>query len=286
MIAKILLGVNVKGLLQYLTDKKHMVLTANNLFPESNIENIVSEIRTIQDLNTRAKKNVMHIVLSFPKNETISDEKLKIITEDFMNEFGANNNQWITFKHFDTVHHHCHTAINRVGIDGKLLSDSHTHLKAKRICRALEIKYKLNEVSNYKLEDKNKNKMKLKSIIDLSIKDCNTLKELKETIEKQNYKVLIGRGIAFVNKTNGIKLKGSDIGRAYSLKNILQKINDKEKYKNGHLKSNDDELKDITVESENKGTTIDLLSLLDSKTIAEELQVDLFKKKKRKKRKL
>jgi len=224
MIAKIVMGGNVNGLIHYLTNKKHKVLSANNLFPDANVKYVSSEFRQIQGLNQRCKKNVMHVVLAFPKDESIDNEKMKMITEDFLNEFGANENQWLSIQHFNTQHKHCHTIINRIKMDGKLLSDSYSHLKAKRICRELELKYNLKSLSSLKLENKNISISDLKYIIDHAILECKTFDEFKRLIDENGFKVLKGRGIVFVNKNNGHKIKGSDIGRSYSLMNIDKQL--------------------------------------------------------------
>jgi len=224
MIAKIVMGSNVNGLIHYLTNKKHKVLTTNNLFPDANVKYISSEFRQIQDLNQRCKKNIIHVTLAFPKDEDVDTEKIKIITEDFLNKFGANENQWLSIQHFDTEHKHCHTIINRVKIDGKLLSDSFSYIKAKRICRELELKYNLKSLSSLKSENKNISISDLKYIIDQAILECKTFDEFKRLIDKKGYKVLKGRGISFVNKNNGHKIKGSDIGRSYSLMNINEQL--------------------------------------------------------------
>ncbi len=294
MVAKIILGNNVNGLLQYLTKKKHAVLTSNKIFPDPDINYISNEFKTIQGLNNRVKKNVMHLVLAFDKDEKIDDYKMAMITEDFMKEFEADENQWISFQHFDTEHLHQHTVINRVKMDGTLLSDSYSKTRAINICRALEIRYKLKIVSNIKSENKNLAKQELKQIIDEAILKSNSIEEFKKKVETEKYKVYLGRGIAFVNTTNGAKFKGSDIGRNYSLMNIKKQLLhlSKDKLQSKSLKEEQKDIKNIisTTKTTSTNSTIKSLSSLafdllnDNSNPFDEYQEDLNKKKKLKRR--
>lgn len=227
------MGTNAKGLLQYLTKKAHSVLTSNHLFPEADIVYLMSEIKQIQALNTRVKKPVMHFVLAFPEGEKLDEKLMRTITEDFMHQFGADKNQWISIQHFDTEHKHNHVLLNRVKIDGNLLSDSFSHRKAMRISRALEIKYGLKVLSSIKAENTNESIALLKRNIDFDIIISKSIEDFISLIEKKSYDVKIGRGIVFIDKSNGAKTKGSAIGREYSLKHITERIEASIKTKDG-----------------------------------------------------
>lgn len=224
MIAKIIIGSQIKGLLQYLTSKKNDVLTTNHLLPNLNLNELVNEFKTISSLNKRSKKTVMHIVLSFPSHENLTEQKMTLITEDFLEAFGAKENMSISIRHYKESNPHVHCAINRVKDDGTLLSDSFSHIKAKTICRKLEKVHDLHKVSNYKSIDVNVAVDQLREIVDLMLIEAQNLEQFIALMEKNNYKVLKGRGITFVEKSKGIKIKGSALGRNYSLSNIQRKI--------------------------------------------------------------
>lgn len=283
MIAKIITGTNVSGLLHYLTAKKFTVLTSNKLFPDSDLSYVTNEFKEIQSLNPRCKNNLMHIVLSFPEKENLTAEKMKIITEDFLNEFGASENQWLSIMHFNTSHFHQHAVINRVKANGKLLSDSYSHLKAKRICRALETKYDLNKISNLKSENSNINKNDLEELISIALHKCSSLEEFIELMKKKNYKVIVGRGITFINIKNGTKTKGSSISREYSLSNIKKRINTPQPAQklNRFQKSEQDDIKNIISLTTSISEIYDSLNTSDN----EEFESDPIKKKKRKPKK-
>ena len=281
MIAKIITGINVSGLLHYLTAKKFTVLTSNKLFPDADLRYVTNEFKEVQGLNPRCKNNLMHIVLSFPEKDNLTAERMKIITEDFLNEFGASENQWLSIMHFNTPHFHQHAVINRVKANGKLLSDSFSHLKTKRICRSLEIKYDLNKISNFKSENLNINKNDLEELITDALHQSNSIEEFIELMRKQNYKVLIGRGITFINMKNGTKIKGSAISREFSLRNLKKQINLPQPVQkiNKPLESEQDDIKDIISFDT---PTSELSNLSNTSNIEEDEETDQKKKKKRK----
>lgn len=280
MIAKIITGTNVSGLLHYLTAKKHSVLTSNKLFPDANLKYVTNEFKEVQSLNPRCKNNLMHIVLSFPEKENLTAEKMKTITEDFLNEFGASENQWLSIMHFNTKHSHQHAVINKVKNNGKLLSDSFSHLRAKRICRSLEIKYDLNKISNIKSDNSNINKNDLKGLITDVLIQSNSIDEFVVLMKKKNYKVIIGRGITFINMKNGTKVKGSAISRGFSLSNLKKQINLPQPTPKliKPLESEQDDIKNIISLSTSISEIYDSLNTSDN----EEFESDPIKKKKRK----
>jgi hypothetical protein len=46
----------------------------------------------------------------------------------------------------DTGHQHLHIVANRIGYDGKAVSDSQNYKKIAAFCRAMELKYELKQV--------------------------------------------------------------------------------------------------------------------------------------------
>ncbi len=61
-------------------------------------------------------------------------------------EMGFENNQYIAVSHIDTQHQHLYIVVNRVGYDGKVVSDSQNYKKIAAYCRKMEIRYDLKQV--------------------------------------------------------------------------------------------------------------------------------------------
>ena len=102
-------------------------------------------------------------------------------------------------------------------------------------------------------------------------------------MKKNNYKVLIGRGITFINLKNGTKIKGSAISRKYSLSNIKKQINSPKplvQKLNKQLESEQNDIKNII------SSTISSLEFYDvlNTPSNEEYESEPKKKKKRRKK--
>ena len=71
MIAKIITGTNVRGLLQYLTSKNHEVITSNYVFPDSSPPEIAKEMEDSVNEVKKTRHNIIWIDEMLPKNEVI-----------------------------------------------------------------------------------------------------------------------------------------------------------------------------------------------------------------------
>ncbi|MCF0075812.1 relaxase/mobilization nuclease domain-containing protein, partial [Dyadobacter sp. CY261] len=62
--------------------------------------------------------------------------------------------------------------------------------------------------------------LKLRSLIDHLMPQVSSIQDLKEHLLRHGYKTYVGRGIAFFHMQTKMKVKGSDIGRDYSLASL------------------------------------------------------------------
>lgn len=220
MIAKIS-NTNIEPLMNYLTAKKYSLIDANGVIPGGKLKVLISEFENRQQLNRRAKKKTQHIILSWKRDDNITGGKIDQILNDFMNQFAERESMWVAIRHPDTDSHiHLHIALNRIRKDGSLVSDSFSAKEAIDICRALEEKYQLQKLESNKYINENREIEYLKMIIAKALPKSKTIDQFKKILEDSNYKILLGRGITFVNQSNGSKIKGSAISRSFSLKGI------------------------------------------------------------------
>ena len=68
------------------------------------------------------------------------------MAQDCAQDLGFSNNQFVAVLHKDTEHPHIHIVANRIGYDGKTVSDSHNYQKIAKLCRKLELKHELKQV--------------------------------------------------------------------------------------------------------------------------------------------
>jgi hypothetical protein len=120
------------------SDKKPEIIFKNHLFSSTYLE-LGSEFRDIAKDNLRVTKPVMHLTVNFKETDNISNDTQIKFVQRIMEEMGIreDNHQFLVVKHNDK-HPHYHAQINRVGFDGKTLSDSNSKLRIGTACDKIE----------------------------------------------------------------------------------------------------------------------------------------------------
>ncbi|WP_149244302.1 relaxase/mobilization nuclease domain-containing protein [Dyadobacter sp. 32] len=255
MIGKAGLGSYAKGILEYcyyekeLTVKQRKSLTIEDVRgdlvyvqhlaiknqPDGryDLDYLARQFLDNMDKNRNLTKFMWHQSFSFPPGEKPANEQIIKIATEFAREFGFEQNQMLVFKHSDTKHDHFHIVANRLNYNGKNTADHfNNYARTGKFCRRMELKLGLQIIPEMYLTDPERQKqqhtnkaiLKLKELIDHNLREVRSLQELKEKLREQNYQTYLGRGIAFVNTKNGTKIKGSEIGREYSLANLEKRL--------------------------------------------------------------
>ncbi|MGN6352387.1 MAG: relaxase/mobilization nuclease domain-containing protein [Parafilimonas sp.] len=242
MIGKIILGKSFKGCINYcLHDKlkkdaeeqimknRAEVLLYNKCF--GNAGELIKQFNELRQHNQKLSKPVMHITLSLAPGELKSANTLSVIAEDTARYLGFEENMFVAVLHKDTSNHqHLHLVVNRVGFDGKTLSDSNSYKRMADCCRKLELKHKLQQVLSPRrfLSQELRNiprhdirKEQLKQDIITCLRTSKSYTEFESKMKTLKYDVIKGRGIAFMDKQK-VYTKGSEVG--YSLMKIEQHL--------------------------------------------------------------
>lgn len=130
-------------------DKKPEVVFSNHIFDTNYLE-IGKAFKELSDNNKRVQKPVMHLTVNFKIDEDISTPDQLQFVKRVMEEMGVreDNHQYLVVRHNDK-HPHYHIIINRVGFDGKTLSDSNSKYRIGTACDKIEKKMGLdNYLSN------------------------------------------------------------------------------------------------------------------------------------------
>jgi len=247
MIGKISIGKSFGGCIRYCLedklDKKQQftfvnraeVLEYNLCF--GNKHELTRQFNEVRQLNQRVSKPVMHFSISFAPEENIPREKLLDMTKECALKFGFENNQYLSVYHKDTNHQHLHIVANRIGLDGKTVSDSQSYKKIAEYCRKMELKHELKQVLSPRLylnkEQRllprfDQRKERLKKNIRECLRYTYNYEQFKQKMQVRGYQLIKGRGIAFVDD-KGVRVKGSEMG--YSLKRIEQIFEQKQELK-------------------------------------------------------
>jgi len=319
MIGKITIGKSFRGCLIYcLNDKQKLhknevvfknraeILMFNKCFGNQN--ELIQQFNEVRQLNPKLAKPVLHVTLSFAKNDKLDQNKLTAISEACATDMGFENNQFIAVVHKDTCYQHLHIVVNRIGFDKKTVNDSNNYQKIANFCRKMERQYYLQQVLSPKkflskeqryLPRTDERKKELSLLIRSAFHNSKDFEHFVRIMQSKGYKVIKGRGISFIDDKK-VKIKGSEVG--YSLQKIEQHLTflnqlktDREFFKevvqNKHSKNLTEITNHISIKDENISAadklkqnlseTID--DLLKAEQVPETINAKLLVKRKKKK---
>ena len=147
MIAKIIKGTDFGGVVSYMLGKREgeaKILQANGVRSSSARES-ASDFALQASMRPNVKKCVCHTILSFSAHdaEVLSDTKMVEIANEYLRRMGYGDTQSLIVRHSDRLHPHLHICINRIGNDGKTISDRNEKFRSTKICRELTERYGL-----------------------------------------------------------------------------------------------------------------------------------------------
>ena len=149
MIGSITKGSDFSGCVRYALAVDEPGKEARLLYAEGVLSNtpqdIINGFECQRHLNQRVQHWVGHISLSYSPEDSaiLTDDKMVKFALEYMERMGIKNTQFIIARHLDKEHPHCHIVFNRVGNDGKCVSDSWEYFRSNDICKELKLKYGL-----------------------------------------------------------------------------------------------------------------------------------------------
>ncbi len=195
-----------------------------------NKKDLVNDFSEVAHLSSRVEKPVLHLSLKLAPGEHLAKEKWVEAAQDFAKAFKLENNQYIAVLHKDSKEEHIHILANRVGYDGKAVSDSNSYKRVAELCRKLELKHELKQVlsphlfltKEQRLEHKLENRIdmrkeKMKEFIRNNLLEAKNFEDFRQKMERDGFRLQKGRGISFTDEKK-VTFKGSELG--YSLSNI------------------------------------------------------------------
>ena len=147
MIAKIIKGTNFSGVVSYMLSKREgqvKVLQANGV--RSSLPNDIAHDFNLQaSMRPSVQKPVCHTILSFSTHDSdrLTDAAMVKIANEYLHEMDYGDTQSLIVRHSDCQHPHLHICINRIGNDGKTISDRNEKYRSTKICRKLTERYGL-----------------------------------------------------------------------------------------------------------------------------------------------
>lgn len=238
MIGKIIIGKSFKGCINYcLQDKLAKGMHQEEIFKDraeilsfnlcyGNARELIGQFNEVRQLNTKLSKPVLHITLSLAPGEKLPANTLAEVAQECAKDLDFINNQYVVVLHKDTTHQHLHIIANRIGFNGKSLSDSNNYKRVADFCRKMEESHELKKVLNPRryrpkelrnIPGSDLRKLQLKEDIKTSLALSKNYSEFESKMKGLHYEIIKARGIAFRDRQK-VYTKGSEVG--YSLATI------------------------------------------------------------------
>jgi len=93
--------------------------------------------------NRKTEKPVLHISINPDPKDSLTDEQLSSVAQQYMDKMGYGNQPFIVYKHEDIDRRHIHIVSLRVDETGKKLDHNFERKRSMDICRGLEREYGL-----------------------------------------------------------------------------------------------------------------------------------------------
>ena len=240
MIAKIIKGADFGGVINYMLSKqggKAMVLASNNIgFTDQNL--CVREFALQASMRPNVQKPVCHTILSFSSSDTerLTDDVMVKIANEYLEKMGYGDTQSLIVRHSDRHHPHLHICINRIGNNGKTISDHNEKYRSTKICRELTERYGLTigegkqEVNRSRLRGEDKLRYEIFDTIKSILPQSQTWKDFVAELEQQGITTRfktkgntdVVQGITF--EKDGCSFSGSKIDRTCSFSRLNAEI--------------------------------------------------------------
>ena len=236
MIAKIIKGTNFSGVVNYMLSKREdkvKVLQANGVrssFPYD----IACDFNLQASMRPSVQKPVCHTILSFSTHdsERLTDATMVRIGNEYLHKMGYGDTQSLIVRHSDRQHPHLHICINRIGNDGKTISDHNEKYRSTKICRELTERYGLtisegkHEVNRSRLRGEDKLRYEIFDTIKSILPQSQTWKDFVAELEQQDITTRfktkgntnVVQGIIF--EKDGCSFSGSKIDRSCSFSRL------------------------------------------------------------------
>lgn len=158
MVAKINNGASIYGAVSYnqekVDEKQARIISSNKMIENTTGRDDLVFSQTLRSFepyllaNKRTQKPVVHISLNPSPEDKLSDEQFAKLGHDYMEQMGFKDQPYIIYIHEDIDRKHIHIVSVRVDENGKKIKDSFENLRSMAVCRDLEVKYGLKQITN------------------------------------------------------------------------------------------------------------------------------------------
>ncbi len=156
--------------------------------PDKVIQQTMFSFENYMLANKNTEKPILHISLNPSPEDYLSDKQFSDVAKDYMDRMGYGDQPYIVYRHEDTGRRHIHIVTTCVNEKGEKISDTYEWNRSMKVCRDLEAKYKLKDITDKKNELLEPYLKKVDySKGDLKTQISNVLKSVKNTYRYQTF---------------------------------------------------------------------------------------------------
>ncbi len=256
MIAKIIKGTSFSGVLAYILGKqegKVRILYAEGVRANAQASDIANDFALQASMRPYVKKPVCHTILSFSAEDTerLDDKTMNNLALQYLQKMGYRDTQYLIVRHLDREHPHVHICINRIGNNGKTISDSNEKYRSTKVCKELTEANQLKwgegkeAVKRHRLRGNDRLRYEIFDTIKAVLPRCQNWDELSSALRRQGIDIQFKtkgqsdqvEGVLF--SKDGVSFSGShiDLSCSYSKLSFALEQNAKQALSSPHPSS-------------------------------------------------
>ena len=237
MIAKLVKGRGFRGALAYDLRKAKGRVIETNMAGQSP-RALAAEFGEIRRLRPNLGRAVVHVSLSAAPGEALTDAQWRAIGQRYLRGMGFDDNQFVITRHTDTEHGHIHILATRIKHNGEVVSEGRDYQRQETLMREIERDYGLTRVAPSREAERRaptkgeieralrtgqaSTRQQLQALCDAAARDCRSFTAYQARLEAVGVELVpvvqLGgaklSGLSY--RLDGVTMKGSDLGRAYS----------------------------------------------------------------------
>lgn len=248
MISNAVIGRGFGGALRYALAEEKGYLLDSNMAGET-AQELAAEFGALRDLRPNLHRVVLHASLSLAPGETLTDAQWREIGQRYLHGMGFTDNQFVLIRHTDTAHEHLHLIANRITHRGEVVNDSLNYARAAVLVQAMERDYGLQpsartpqqarqlearaltkgEIEMTLRTGEPSARQQLQELCRAAAQDCHGFADYMTRLDAAGVELipviqLEGAKLAGLSyRLDGVMMKGSDLGKAYSPAGLAQR---------------------------------------------------------------
>lgn len=205
---------------------------------------LAAEFGAVRAMRPGVGRAVGHVSISVHPDERLTDDQWRETAHAWMEGMGFVNNQYIISRHTDAAHPHIHILVNRITLDGQVVSDAHDYKRQEPIMRNLERQLglrmvvpsqevgrtapKKGELEHALRTGETSARMRLQNAVDMALGHGCPLENFRDRLALVGVEVRLNMastgfisGISFA--LDGVAFKGSKLGKSYTWNALQQR---------------------------------------------------------------